>query len=520
MARLSSNTCSRCFELLAKSLSISLFGLTGRIIEVETDISSNLPAFVLVGLPDASVNEAAARVRAAATNSKLPLPGRRITVNLSPASVPKQGSSFDLAIAVSVLSASGYFPSSRIERTVFYGELALDGRIKPVIGVLAAVVAAKQLGIETVVIPSANLNEVSRVNGIKVLAFDHLTQLAHELGVEVAVVAPKPLKQVSDQPIEVAPCFSEVVGQEEAIAAMKVAAVGGHHLMMVGPPGAGKTMLATRLPSILPALTEEQSIEVGSIRSLAKQTDFQLSDLPPLQTPHHTASLVAMVGGGSAQPRPGLISLAHRGVLFLDEAPEFQSTVLEALRQPLESGVITISRASGQASFPARFQLLLAANPCPCGFAVGAGKECTCSASARARYLAKLSGPLSDRIDLQLTLNAVNANLVTGNTQSNGETSAVIKQQISKAREETKSRLKSTPWLTNAEVPGSYLRRELRLKPSVTKQIDNALDNRLISMRGYDRCLRLAWSLSDLAEIGSPGANEIALASYYRGVEL
>jgi magnesium chelatase family protein len=505
--------------LLAKTLSISLFGLTGRIIEVETDISSNLPAFVLVGLPDASVNEAAARVRAAATNSKLPLPGRRITVNLSPASVPKQGSSFDLAIAVSVLSASGYFPNSRIEGTVFHGELALDGRIKPVIGVLAAVVAAKQLGIETIVIPASNLNEVSRVSGIQVLAYDHLTQLAHDLGVDVAVVPPKPIKQVVDKPIEIVTCFSEVVGQEDAISAMKVAAVGGHHLKMVGPPGAGKTMLASRLPSILPALTEDQSIEVGSIRSLAKQTDFQLSDIPPLQSPHHTASLAAMVGGGSAQPRPGLISLAHRGVLFLDEAPEFQSAVLEALRQPLESGVITISRASGQASFPARFQLLLAANPCPCGFAVGAGKECSCNASARARYLAKLSGPLSDRIDLQLTLNAVNANLVTGITPSLGETSAVIKRQVAKAREQTMLRLKNTPWSLNAEVPGSYLRRELKLAPSITKQIDNALDNRLISMRGYDRCLRIAWSLSDLAGTASPGANEIAMASYYRGVE-
>lgn len=506
--------------MLAKALSISLFGLTGRIIEVETDISSNLPAFVLVGLPDASVNEAAARVRAAATNSKLPLPGRRITVNLSPASVPKQGSSFDLSIAVSVLAASGYFASSRVEGTVFFGELALDGRIKPVLGVLAAVVAAKQQGISKVVIPAANLGEVHRISGVTVVGYDHLTQLVADLGVDVPIVGTEPRHHQPTSLNRDVGCFSEVLGQEEAVAAMKLAAVGGHHILMVGPPGAGKTMLASRLPGILPRLSEDQAIEVGAIRSLSKQDSFEFSELPPIQSPHHTASLASMVGGGSAQPKPGLISLAHRGVLFLDEAPEFQSPVLEALRQPLESGQITISRASGQAVFPARFQLVLAANPCPCGFAVGSGKACTCSSSSRMRYLAKISGPLSDRLDLRIQLNPVNASLVTALNPLVGETSSDIQRQVTRSRALASERLKGTPWLLNSEVAGSYLRRELRLSKSITKQLDYALDQRLISMRGYDRCLRIAWSIADLAGRGSPSLEDVSLAGFYRGSEL
>jgi len=506
--------------VLAKALSISLYGLEGKIIEVEADISSNLPAFVLVGLPDASVNEAAARVRAAATNSKLPLPGRRITVNLSPASVPKQGSSFDLAIAMAVLAASGFFPANRIADTVFYGELALDGRIKPVIGVLAAVVAAKSLGVQKIVVPSANLYEVQKVSGIQVIGYDHLTQLASSLGVDVAVVAPQDFVAPQELRTQSVGCFSEVIGQDEAIAALKVAAVGGHHLLMIGPPGAGKTMMASRFPGILPPLSEQEAIEVGAIQSLANAGEFELREVPPIQAPHHSASLVSMVGGGVARPKPGLISLANRGVLFLDEAPEFQSTVIEALRQPLESGTITISRASGHAVFPARFQLILAANPCPCGFAVGTGKDCTCTPMARTKYLAKLSGPLSDRIDLKLELNSVNAAMVTKATEQFGETSETIRAQVIEARLASADRLNRTPWKLNAEVPGSYLRRELRLPKRVTEQVDRALEQRLISMRGYDRCLRLAWSLADLAGRATPATEHIALATYYRGVEL
>ncbi|MFM2384288.1 MAG: hypothetical protein RL166_162 [Actinomycetota bacterium] len=500
---------------LAKTLAISLYGLAGRLIEVEADISSNLPAFVLVGLPDTSVNEAASRVRSATTNSKLNLPGRRITVNLSPASVPKQGSGFDLAIAMAVLGAAGLVNKRRIARTVFLGELALDGSIKPIVGILAAIIAARQLPIETAVVPIDNLAEAQLISGLKVIGFDHLTQVASAFGAQVEVTSPKEQKPLSDLEETPSACFSDVVGQPDAIEAMKVAAVGGHNLLMQGPPGAGKTMLASRLPGILPHLTEMEAVELCAIRSVAKLDVNRLPKIPPFQAPHHTASMVSMVGGGGSQPRPGLISLAHRGVLFLDEAPEFNSNVLEALRQPLEAGEITISRASGNATFPARFQLILASNPCPCGFAIGSGKDCSCSAVSRLRYQNRLSGPLSDRLDLRLELHSVNAALL--GIESSAPTSNELRGIVTEARASSRERLAKSPWQTNSQVPGSFLRRELRLPRQTTSQLDSALDRNLISMRGYDRCLRVAWSLADLSGQTVPSKDDLAMAIYLRG---
>jgi magnesium chelatase family protein len=506
--------------MLAKTHSISLLGLSGRAIEIEADISSNLPAFVLVGLPDASVNEAASRVRAATTNSKLPLPGRRITVNLSPASVPKHGSSYDLAIAVSVLAASGYFPSSMVESSVYIGELALDGRIKPVLGVLAAVVAARRLGFTKVVVPRANLLEASVVSGIQVTAYDHLTQLAADFGVNVPLVAPTEHAVTEVSTPTSNPCFSDVVGQEEAIQALTFSAIGGHHALLVGPPGAGKTMLASRLPGILPELSEEAAIEVGAIHSLARHGQFTLNRVPPFEAPHHTASIVSMVGGGSGQLKPGLVSLAHGGVLFMDEAPEFQSSVLEALRQPLESGNIVVSRASGHATFPARFQLVLAMNPCPCGYAIGSGRNCSCSQVARTRYSSKISGPLSDRIDIRLELESVGVAALSERNLETQKSSETIRSLVTEAREASAHRLSNTPWKLNSEVAGSYLRRELRLAKEVTKQLDTALERQIISMRGYDRSLRLAWSIADFHGRAAPTAEDIAMATFLRGAEM
>lgn len=500
---------------LARTYSISLYGLLGRSIEVEADISSNLPGFVLVGLPDASLNESTARVRAATTNSGLALPARKITVNLSPASVPKHGSSFDLAIAVAALCAAGTIKSVELANTVFLGELALDGSIKPVSGILPSVLSAKQLGFKKVVVPLANVEEAQIVDDLEIFGFDHLTQLAAKLGAKCEIRPTLFVPKVHEKPRNMPLDFSDVYGQDEAIEALTVAAAGGHHFMMIGPPGAGKTMLASRLPSILPSLTKEELVENLAIQSLAKLELNHNLDLVPFQAPHQNASMAAMVGGGSGQPRPGIISLANNGVLFLDEAPEFQMPVLDSLRQSLETGLVTISRASGQAVFPANFQLVMAANPCPCGFAVGTGKSCTCTASAKAKYQARISGPLSDRIDIRLELNQVNTKQIKAGLPGTG--SELLKGRVIAARARSALRLAGTPWKLNSRIPGTYLRRELRLPSSVTTRLDAALDRSAITMRGYDRTLRVAWTIADLEGRPTPSSEDLNLAMFYRG---
>lgn len=500
---------------LAKTKAIALFGLSGTLIDVEADISSNLPNFNLVGLPDASLSEATSRVRAACANSGLTLPGRRITVNLSPAAVPKRGSSFDLAIAVSVLAAAGVLNHSSVAEWLHIGELTLDGEIRRVNGVLPSLLAASELGWRKFIVPRENLAEASALEGIEVESFDHLTKVANFHGSKVAMRETSPQESAQNHKPKPVFCYSDVLGQDEVIDAMVIAATGGHHILMVGSPGSGKTMIAERLPSILPELSPTQAIETAAVESLSGLPGG-VSYLPPFRAPHHNSSASSLIGGGLAVPRPGVISLAHNGVLFLDEAPEFQQPALEALRQPLESGEVFITRASGVAKFPARFQLVMAANPCPCGFAWDPKRACKCVEPAKSRYLNRLSGPLLDRIDISLRVSSVPKALQS----KRGTASSELRERVKAGRDFGERRLASTPWTLNAQVPGSYLRRHWKPAGAAVESLDRALERGLVSMRGYDRCLRLAFTLADLDQVDAPTAEHIGRAMFLRGAEL
>lgn len=488
---------------LAKTYCVSLIGLTGTIIEVEADISANLPGFTLVGLPDASLSEATARVRAATANSKSPLPNRKVTVNLSPAAVPKFGSIFDLAIAVAALAAAGKIQDQSIASTVYLGELGLDGSVRAVNGVLPAVLAAKRNGFQKVIVPQENLNEATLVNDINCVGVKHLTQVLRMHGLETDEI------RVSEREKPTEPTqarremdIADIQGQDAAVEALVIAAAGGHHLLMVGPPGVGKTMIAERLPTILPDLTLEQSLETTAIHSVSRTRGLVGANLitrPPFEAPHHTASVTALVGGGVGVPSPGIISMAHNGILFLDEAPEFQSPALESLRQSLESGQVTIARSIGVAKFPAQFQLVMAANPCPCGLSMSPNRSCVCTASAKLRYLNRLSGPLLDRVDIRLRVYSLNqAQVQLAKNQSGRPTSAEMRERVANARGVLSSRLSKIGYSVVSHVPPNLLRTTLRPSKQVTAALDSALQRGLVSMRGYDRCLRVGLTIAAL----------------------
>ena len=496
---------------------MALVGVEGHAVQVEAHCASGLPAFILVGLPDTSLSEAKERVRAAATSAGLPWEARRRTVNLSPASLPKAGAGFDLAIAVACLVADGLPAADLAARTVHLGELGLDGRVHPVRGVLPAVAAAVAAGHRDVVVPAANAAEAELVPGARVRAVHHLAQLAAAYGADVLPPDPDDVTRAGAAAPPPEPDLADVIGQPDARFALEVAAAGGHHLFMVGPPGAGKTMLAARLPGLLPDLDDASAVEVTSIHSVAGTFDAGggLLRRPPFEDPHHTATSAAIIGGGSGVPRPGAASRAHRGVLLLDEAPEFARAVLDSLRQPLEHGELAVHRARATARYPARFQLVLAANPCPCGRATGRGLGCTCTPMQRRRYLGRLSGPLLDRIDIQVDVPAVTRAAEALHTA--GETSAQVRERVRAARRAQRERLAGTGWSTNAEVPGSWLRSDDdRLAPEPRRLLERALDSGLLSLRGMDRVLRVAWTLADLAGRDRPGIGEVGDAMSLR----
>jgi len=503
---------------VGRAHAVALLGLDGALVEIEADTASGLPAFVLVGLPDAALGEAKARVRSAVGNSGFGFPSGRVTVNLSPASLPKTGAAFDLGIALALLAAEGEVDAASVTGVVHLGELGLDGRLRPCRGVLPMVLAAERAGFDTVLVPAGNADEASLVPGIRVVAVASLRDAAIWHGAELDPVEVEPLLPAAAAPVdEDAGDLAEVVGNRDAVEAAQVAAAGGHHMYLLGPPGAGKTMIASRLPGILPDLDERAAIEVSSIRSLAGlPVGRSLATRPPLEAPHHSASPAAIVGGGSGVIRPGAAARAAHGILFLDDAPEFAPSALDCLRQPLESGIITIARAAATASFPARFQLVLAANPCPCGNAGVRDAECTCTPFARRRYLGRLSGPLLDRVDIRLDVPRVTAAQLRAAAGSAATSSADARQRVAEARARAARRLAGTPWWLNAHVPGSWLRGDGAPSPGATAGLDRALERGALTMRGYDRVLRVAWTLADLDGVDRPGLDQIGRALYLR----
>ncbi|MFE6160390.1 YifB family Mg chelatase-like AAA ATPase [Streptomyces sp. NPDC056486] len=521
----------------ARTCSVALVGVEGVVVEVQADLEPGVAAFTLVGLPDKSLTESKDRVRAAVVNSGGEWPQKKLTVGLSPASVPKGGSGFDLAIACAVLGAAERIDPRTLTDIVMIGELGLDGRVRPVRGVLPAVLAAADAGYEQVVVPECTAAEASLVPGVSVLGVRSLRQL-------IAVLTDEPVpEEEPDEPgrpdtMLAGLCvpgtgmgaglsgglddahaldLADVVGQTSARTAVEVAATGGHHLFLQGPPGAGKTMLAERLPAILPRLTREESLEVTAVHSVAGMLPpgKPLVDVAPYCAPHHSATMQSLVGGGKGVARPGAVSLAHRGVLFLDEAPEFSSQSLDSLRQPLESGHVVIARSAGVVRLPARFLMVLAANPCPCGRHTLLGDGCECPASVIRRYQARLSGPLLDRVDLKVGVEPVTRSELAG-YGTRGDSTQTVADRVRAARERAAARLTGTGWRTNSEVPGHALRTRWPAESGALDAAELDLERGFLTARGLDRVLRVAWTVTDLAGRDRPTAQDVALALQLR----
>ncbi len=484
-------------------------GMDAPAVTVEVHLSNGLPGFSIVGLPDASVKESKERVRSAIINSEFEFPSKRITVNLAPADLPKDGGRFDLPIAIGILAASDQIESGPLSKLEFIGELALSGDLRPVTGSLTASIAARTES-RALFVPNANAEEATLPSNVTVFAATHLLQVCAHIQKKTVLDPTEPSVIVSQE--QNIPDMSDVKGQHQAKRALEVAAAGKHNLLMIGPPGAGKSMLAARLPGILPPMTEKERLEVAAIQSIALSNETLDWNIRPIRTPHHTASGIALAGGGS-NPKPGEISLAHNGVLFLDELPEYGRKALEVLREPLETGEIAISRAACQVRYPANFQLLTAMNPCPCGTPEKPSDGCTNPIACCNRYQSKLSGPLLDRIDIHLKVDAVPLSQLN-KPSTPGEDSAAIRQRVEQARQ--KQILRSGK--TNHDMSSKEVEQHCQLSPDNQQFIERAADKMGLSARAYHRVLKVSRTLADLENTINIEKHHITEALSYRGV--
>lgn len=504
--------------MLSKVKTCVLQGLKGYIVEVETDISRGLPGFNIVGLPDTSIREAKERVRTAIKNSGFEFPLSRITVNLAPANLKKEGSQIDLSIAVGILLATEVINECKLESTSFIGELSLDGNINKVEGALPIVISLKELGIERVIIPYDNRDECSVVNGIEIIPvknlYDLVLYLNGEMMIEQYTTCIEQLFETEDKYED----FKDVKGQEYLKRAMEVAAAGGHNILMIGPPGSGKTMISRRLPSILPQLTFEESLEITKIYSVSGLLgDKPLITKRPFRSPHHTISKVSLVGGGRV-PKPGEVSLAHYGVLFLDELPEFQKNALEVLRQPMEDGFVTISRVSATLTYPSKFMLVASMNPCPCGYFGDPIHECTCSQGSIEKYLGKISGPLLDRIDIIVEVIPVKfKDLEEDNKEA--ESSEKIRQRVNKARNLQIKRYSNDKLYSNSELTQKSIKKYCKLDKEGKQLMKKAYNQLGLSARAYNKILKVARTIADLDGEDNIKPHHLAEAIQYRRID-
>lgn len=505
--------------MLSKVLSYGLVGIEGYPVLVETDVYNGLPAYELVGLPDTAVKESKERVRSAIKNSGFEYPTKRITVNLAPADLKKEGPMYDLAIAVGLLAASDQILPDLLKSMVFFGELSLNGDVRPVNGILPMVIDARKRGFECVAVPGENAQEASYISGIRVLPIRHLKELGAILNkqkepeyvVPPSVWSPSVLKQGPEVD------FMDVRGQDKAKRAMEIAAAGGHNILLIGSPGSGKSMLAKALPGILPDFTFEEALEVTKIHSIAGELkNDEIMSTRPFRSPHHTSSAIAITGGG-AKSRPGEISLAHRGVLYFDELPEFQRNILEALRQPLEDGTVSISRANSKVSYPADFMFVASMNPCPCGNFGSDEVECRCSPGQISRYLSKISGPLLDRIDLHVEMGRVNYDDIRSNRLQ--ESSAEVRDRVNTARKTQVGRYGGIGKFCNAQLSAPQLKEHCKIEASAEALLRSAYEKLNLSARSYTRVLLVSRTIADLDGCEAVEAAHIAEAIQYRTLD-